>query len=163
MSGSEASQPASESPDRPTIAPFLGALAIILLVVIGIVLVNVFSSSDPTSEQQVRGAVVGQNDALQREDYADFRDFTCRAAQRNEADVLAGQRDSAEKKGERYVDGVADLRIDGDRATAKVTYHFDKKPDEKSALRGDPRPRGWGVEGLCRVVRVPRVVGHSPS
>lgn len=132
MSGSEASQPASESPDRPTIAPFLGALAIILLVVIGIVLVNAFSSSDPTSEQQVRGAVVGQNDALQREDYADFRDFTCRAAQRNEADVLAGQRDSTEKKGERYVDGVADLRIDGDRATAKVTYHFDKKPDEKS-------------------------------
>ena len=83
----------------PTIAPFLGALAIIVLVVIGIVVVNVFSGSDPTSEQQVRGAVVGQNDALQRADYADFRDFTCRAAQGNEADVLADQRDSVEKKG----------------------------------------------------------------
>ena len=34
-------------PDRPTIAPFVGALAVIVLVVIGIVLFNVFGSSSP--------------------------------------------------------------------------------------------------------------------
>jgi hypothetical protein len=114
-------------------APFLGALAIIVLVVIGIVLVNAFGSSAPTPDQELRGAVVGQNDALQRQDYADFRGYTCRAAQRNEADVLAGQRDSVAKSGERYVDDVSGLRIDGDRATAKVTYHFKNKPDDKSS------------------------------
>ena len=133
MSGSEASEPEPDSPDRPTIAPFLGALAIIVLVVIGIFAVNAFSSSDPSPEQQVRGAVVGQNDALQREDYAAFRNFTCRAAQGTEADVLAGQRDSVDKSGARYVDSVDELRIDGDRATAKATYHFDRKPDDKSS------------------------------
>lgn len=130
---SEPAEPVPESQDRPTIAPFLGALAIISLVVIGIFAVNAFGSSDPTPDQELRGAVVGQNDALQRQNYADYRGFTCAAAQGTEADVLAGQRDSAEKNGERYVDGVSDLRIDGDKATVKVTYHFAKKPDDTSS------------------------------
>ena len=114
-------------------APFLGALAIIVLVVIGIVVVNAFASTEPTPDQELRAAVVGQNDALQRQDYAAFRDFTCRAAQGDEAQVLAGQRESVEKNGERYVDAVDDLRIDGDRASAKATYHFDKTAEEKSS------------------------------
>jgi hypothetical protein len=114
-------------------APFLGALAIILLVVIGIVAFTVFGSSDTTPDQQLRGAVIGQNDALQRQDYGDFRGFTCRAEQRSEADVLAGQRDSIAKAGERYVDEVSDIRITGDRATVKVTYHFGKTPNTTSS------------------------------
>jgi hypothetical protein len=116
-------------------APFLGALAIILLVVIGIFAINAFGGSDATPDQQLRGAVVGQNDALQRQDYADFRGFTCLAEQRNEADVLAGQRNSIAKNGERYVDEVSDLRIAGDRATVKVTYHFDKTPGTTSGAQ----------------------------
>jgi hypothetical protein len=36
------------------------------------------------------------------------------------------------KNGERYVDGVREVRIDGDRAVAKVTYHFAKNPDVTS-------------------------------
>jgi hypothetical protein len=133
VSESEPSEPVPESPDRPTIAPFLGALAIIVLVVIGIFAVNAFDSRPPTPDQELRAAVVGQNDALQRQNYADYRGFTCAAAQGVEADVLAGQRDSAEKNGERYVDEVSDLRIDGDKGTVKVTYHFGKKPDDKSS------------------------------
>ena len=50
------------------------------------------------------------------------------------AEVLAGQRDSVAKRGERFVDGVTDVVIDGDRATAKVTYHFDKAPDAKTGV-----------------------------
>jgi hypothetical protein len=125
---------ASDSPtDKATMAPFFGALAIILLVVIGIIAFNAFGGSDATPDQQLRAAVVGQNDAMQRQDYADFRGFTCRAAQRNEADVLAGQRDSIAKSGERYVDEVSDIRIAGDRATVKVSYHFDKTPGTTSS------------------------------
>jgi hypothetical protein len=119
-------------PDRPTIAPFLGALAVLLLVVIGIVLFNVFGDSSPAPGTDVGRAIVGQNDALQRQDYADFRDFTCRAVQGSEADFLAQQRDSVAKHGERYIDDVKDVRIDGDRATASVTYHFDKTADTTS-------------------------------
>jgi hypothetical protein len=120
--------------DRPTMAPFLGALAIIVLVVIAIGLFNIFGKNDPPNDQQVGRAAVGQNDALQRQNYADFRTYTCRDQQSIESDVLARQRDSVAKRGERFVDGVTDVVIDGDHATAKVTYHFDKAPDSKTGV-----------------------------
>ena len=129
---SEAAGPADA--DRPTMAPFLGALAIIVLVVIAIWLFNVFGTDDVPPDQQVGKAAVGQNDALQRQHYADYRTYTCRDQQGAEADILARQRDSVAKRGERFVDDVTDIVIDGDRATAKVTYHFGKAPDTKTGV-----------------------------
>nr|CRL70263.1 hypothetical protein CPGR_01558 [Mycolicibacterium malmesburyense] len=120
--------------DRPTAAPFLIALTLVVLVVIGIWLLNLFGNEEEPPEQQVARAAVGQNDALQRQNYADFRGYTCPAQAHNEAEVLAEQRDSVAKRGERFVDDVTDVAIDGDRATAKVTYHFDKAPDDKKAV-----------------------------
>ena len=110
-------------------APFLGALAIIVVVLIGIGLFNVFRGDGLSEDQRVGRAAVGQNDALQRENYADFGTYTCRARHGTEADILARQRDSVTKNGARYVDDVTNVVIDGDRATATVTYHFDKAPD----------------------------------
>jgi hypothetical protein len=126
--------PEEPAADRPTMTPFLGALAIIVLVVIAIWLFNVFGTDDVPADQQVGKAAVGQNDALQRQHYADFRTYTCRGQQGVEADVLARQRDSVAKRGERFVDDVTDIVIDGDRAAAKVTYHFDKAPDTKTGV-----------------------------
>jgi hypothetical protein len=113
-------------------APFLGALAIIVIVVIAIVGFNIFGSDDVPEDQLVGRAAVGQNDALQRQHYGDFRTYTCKAQQGSEAEVLARQRDSVTKRGERFVDDVTKVVIGGDRATATVTYHFDKAPDAKS-------------------------------
>jgi hypothetical protein len=120
--------------DRPTMAPFLGAFAIIVLVVVTIGLFSIFSSDDVPSDQQVARAAVGQNDALQRQNYADYRTYTCRDQHSVEADILARQRDSVAKRWERFVDDVIDVVIDGDRATATVTYHFDKAPDTKTGV-----------------------------
>jgi hypothetical protein len=125
---------ADSGADRPTFAPFLGALTIIALVVITIGLFNIFGGNDPPEDKQVGRAAVGQNDALQRANYADFRTYTCREQHGAEADILARQRDSVTKRGERFVDDVTDVVIDGDRATAKVTYHFDKAPDTKTGV-----------------------------
>lgn len=118
-------------PDRPTIAPFLGALAIIVIVLIGIVALNASSGGEARPEE-VGVAIVGQNDALQRLNYGDFRKYTCAAKQGTEADVLAGQRDSVAKHGQRFVDDVTAIRMDGDHASAVVTYHFDKTVDTTS-------------------------------
>jgi hypothetical protein len=114
--------------------PFLAALAIIVVVVIAIGLFNIFRGDGLSEEQRVGRAAVGQNDALQRGNYADFRNHTCEAQQGSEAEVLARQRDSAAKRGDRFVDDVTNVVIDGDRATATVTYHFDKAPDTKTGV-----------------------------
>jgi hypothetical protein len=124
----------TEPADRPTMAPFLGALAIIVLVVIAIGLFNIFGGDDVPEDQRVGRAAVGQNDALQRQNYPDFRSYTCRAQQGNEAEMLARQRDSVQRRGARFVDDVAKVTLDGDRATATVTYHFDKAPDAKTGV-----------------------------
>jgi hypothetical protein len=120
-----------EPADRPTMAPFLGALAIIVLVVIGIVVANLSSGDGLSEEQRVGRAAVGQNDAMQRENWGSFTGYTCRDQQGTEADFLARQRDSVAKQGARFVDDVTGVRIDGDRATGTVVYHFDKAPDAK--------------------------------
>ena len=125
------SDPEFDRADRPTAAPFLIALGIIVLVVIVIGMLNLFGDQERPADQQVATAAVGQNDALQRQNYGDFRGYTCAAQHATESEVLAVQRESADKRGERFVDDVAEVKIDGDRATAKVTYHFDKAPDAK--------------------------------
>jgi hypothetical protein len=122
---------ADEPVDRPTMAPFLGALAIIVVVVIGIVVVNLSSGDGLSEDERVGRAAVGQNDAMQRENWGSFTDYTCRDQRGTEADFLARQRDSVAKQGARYVDDVTGVRIDGDRATGTVVYHFDKAPDTK--------------------------------
>lgn len=120
--------------DRQTAAPFLIALTIFVLVVIAIWLLNLFDDRGEPADQQVARAAVGQNDALQRQNYSDFRAYTCPAHAGDEAEVLTAQRDSVAQRGERFVDDVTDVAIDGDRATAKVTYHFDKSPDDKKIV-----------------------------
>lgn len=124
----------AEAADRPTMAPFLGALAIIVIVVIAIWLFTVFGGDRTPEDQRVGRAAVGQNDALQRQDFADFGAYTCAAMRGSEAEVLARQRDSVAKRGARFVDDVTDVKIDGDRATASVTYHFDKAPENKTPV-----------------------------
>lgn len=115
-------------------APFVGALAIIVIVVIGIWLFNVFGGDRAPEDQRVGKAAVGQNDALQRANFADYSGYTCQEVRGVEQDVLARQHDSVAKRGARFVDDVTDVRVSGDTATATVTYHFDKKPDEKTPV-----------------------------
>jgi hypothetical protein len=115
-------------------APFLGALAIIVVVVIAIWLFSVFEGDRTPEDQRVGRAAVGQNDALQRETFADFSTYTCEKSRGSQTDMVARQRDSSAKRGARFVDDVTDVKIEGDRATATVTYHFDKAPDDKKPV-----------------------------
>ncbi|MGH3674947.1 MAG: lumazine-binding protein [Mycobacterium sp.] len=126
--------PEADDAGRPTITPFLGALVVIVIVVIAIGLFNLFRGDRLSEDQRVGQAAVGQNDALQRQDLADFRVYTCRELHGTEADVLARQGDSVAKRGARFVDDVTNVVIDGDRATAIVTYHFDKAPEDNKGV-----------------------------
>ena len=138
--------------------PFLAALAIIVLVVIAIGLFN-FSGADELSEdQQVARTAVGQNDALQRQNYADFRKYTCEAQQGNEADIIARQRDSVAKHGERFVDDVTNVVIDGDRANCNGDLSFRQGTGHQNGCCDDVRARGRSMEGLFN--RPQLTVGH---
>jgi hypothetical protein len=111
--------------------PFLGALVIVVLVVIGIGMVTMLHHDADDEREAVVRAALAQNDALQRLDYPDYRANTCAAQSGPEGDVIARQRDSSAAKGARYVDNVTGVSIAGDRATAGVTYSFGRSRDAK--------------------------------
>ena len=106
--------------------PILTALAIVGIALIAVLVLRLAGGNVAPEEAQIGRAVVGQNDALQREDYTDFRTFTCLAQQGTETQVLADQRRSVAEKGARVVDDITDLAVTGDRAIATVSYHFEK-------------------------------------
>ncbi|HEX5145019.1 MAG TPA: lumazine-binding protein [Mycobacterium sp.] len=111
--------------------PFLGALTLIVVVVAGIWLVNMHDRGADSQREAVVRAALGQNDGLQRLNYADVRANTCAQLAGTEADVLARQRESVAQHGARYVDNVTGVTVDGDHATAKVIYYFANAKDNK--------------------------------
>lgn len=123
-------KPKPDDSGGSTPVPFMIALAIIVVVIGGIGLSTLIGGDDVPEVDVVAQAAIAQNDALQRADYTDFAAFTCKAEVGEEADVLKQQQDSVNTRGARFIDGVAGVTIDGDKATGTVTYHFDKAPDD---------------------------------
>ena len=121
----------TEPERKPSVMPIAIALAVVGVLLIGMVVSRLIKGDDVPEEALVGRAVVAQNDALQRENYPDFRRYTCAALQGAEAQVLDDQRKSKAAKGNRVVDDVKDIAIDGERATATAVYHFEKSPDSK--------------------------------
>ena len=117
--------------DSSSAMPILIALGLVAIAVVAITGLRALRGDEVRAEAGVDRAVVGQNDALQRQDYAGFVSFTCVGQQRSEAAVLGEQRQSSAAKGARIVDDVRDPVIDGDRATATVVYHFENSADDK--------------------------------
>jgi hypothetical protein len=122
-----------EDEDRGSLVPFGAAVVVFALVVVGVAVFTLTRGDVLTEEQRVGRAVVGQNDALQRQNYADYQRYTCAAAQGTEANMLGAQQESLRQHGARYVDDVTDVTIDGDRATATVKYHFEKSPTDRGS------------------------------
>ena len=131
---------------RRSPAPILGALAVVLSALAVFWVLQMVAGDAQSDEDRVALAAVGQNDALQRGDYADFRTFTCIAEQGTESGVLTDQRQSSSAKGARFVDDVTGIAVTSDRATATVVYHFEKAPDDKiSSVTTFVRENGRGT------------------
>jgi hypothetical protein len=120
-----------EPEDRGSAAPILIALGIVAFVLIAMTVFRMIGGSQVTAENGVGRAVVAQNDALQREDYGAYQANTCAADLGTQADVIAGQQRSKAAKGARFVDDVTGIKVDGDRATATVVYHFENSKGDK--------------------------------
>lgn len=111
--------------------PFIAALAIIVLVLLGIGGITLANRGKDSQKEAVVRAAIGQNDALQRLDYPAFRANTCLRLAGTENDVLARQRKSVADKGTRFVNNVTEVTVDGDTATANVSYYFASDKDAK--------------------------------
>jgi hypothetical protein len=111
--------------------PILIALGVVAVVLIGLGISWLVRGDGLSEDQRVGRAAVGQNDALQRESYPDFRKFTCAGQQGAEAEVIARQQQSKSEHGARFVDDVTGVKIEGERATATVVYHFERTPDKR--------------------------------
>lgn len=122
-----------EDEERGSLLPFGAAAAVFALVVAGLAAFVLTRGDGLTEEQRVGRAAVGQNDALQRRNYADYQRYTCPGGQGTEANILGAQQESVRQHGARYVDDVTDVTINGDRATATVKYHYEKDPKGKSS------------------------------
>lgn len=128
MSDTDRDGPAADARSTSgSAAPFLGALVIIVIVITAIFVLNRGGGDD--NAEQIGTAVSAQNAALQRNDYSAFVAHTCAAQRGTEDEVRARQRDSVAAKGERYVNGVGNVLVDGDKAHAEVVYHFNNAPD----------------------------------
>jgi len=121
--------------DGATPWPFIGALAVGLVTLLGVGALTLANRDRDTETDRVVRAVLGQNDALQRLDYADFRANTCARDAGTEAQVLDRQRTSVAAKGGRYVGNVTDVSMSGDTASATVTYYFERNRDDKTDVR----------------------------
>lgn len=132
---------------RRSPVPIVGALVVVLAALAVFWVLQLVAGDTQPDETLVGLAAVGQNDALQRGDYADFRTFSCIAQQGTESGVLADQRQSSSAKGARFVDDVTGIAVTADRATATVIYHFEKTPDDKiSSMTTFVRENGrWTV------------------
>ena len=111
--------------------PILIALGVVAVVLIGLGVSWLFRGDGLSEDERVGRAAVGQNDALQRENYPDFRKFTCVAQQGAEAEVIARQQQSKSAHGARFVDDITGVKIDGERATGTVVYHFERTSDKR--------------------------------
>lgn len=127
--------PEDDSNDGATPWPFIGALALVLVALLGVGALTLANRDRDSATDQVVRAVLGQNDALQRLDYGAFRANTCAREAGTEAAVLERQRNSAAAKGARYVGNVTDVSISGDTAGANVTYYFEHNRDDKTDVR----------------------------
>ena len=117
--------------DRSSPLPILIALGVVGIVLIAMVVLRIVRGDQVPDEAVVGRAAVGQNDALQREDFSDFQLFTCAAEQGTANQMIAAQRQSKDARGARYVDDVKDITVTGDRASATVVYHFEKSENDK--------------------------------
>lgn len=123
--------PPLDREDRPSALPILIAIGVAVVVLAIVAITQLRGVDDLTPNQLVTRAAVGQNDALQRENYGDFAKYTCAAQRGVEAEVLAGQKKSVSVNGARYVDEVTGISVNGDDAAATVVYHFENSADNK--------------------------------
>ncbi|UEA57617.1 hypothetical protein LK459_13405 [Gordonia otitidis] len=118
--------------------PFWIALVVVALAILGVVLSNVLRPAQERASDsgQVQFAINDNYTARNNVDYGKYKESTC-AADTSSPSFISGaefvrqNRTSVESKGRIVIPEITDVTVNGERATARVHWHFDKTPDDE--------------------------------
>ena len=118
--------------------PFWIALLVVVVAILAVVLSNMLRPAEERASDsgQVQFAINDNYTARNNVDYGKFTQSTCAADTSStsfisEQEFVSQNRTSVESKGRIVIPEITDVTVNGDRATARVHWHFDKTPDEK--------------------------------
>ena len=118
--------------------PFWSALVIVVVAILAVVLSNMLRPAEERASDsgQVQFAINDNYTARNNVDYGKFKQSTCAADTSSssfisEQEFVSQNRTSVESKGRIVIPEITDVTVNGDRATARVHWHFDKTPDDK--------------------------------
>ena len=118
--------------------PFLVAFAVVVIAAAGIGISYLIRPADDrlSVEAKVQHAINDSYTARNDLDYGKYRGATCSADLSSdtfpdETTFLDQNRRSFDENGHIVIPEITDIAVDGDRATAKVHWHFDEKADQK--------------------------------
>ncbi|MEA3532689.1 hypothetical protein [Nocardia implantans] len=148
--GAGASAGGPARPDRRLIV--LGAAAVAVIALIGVIVALVTMSGDDSPEAQVRSAITSYTDALKSGDLDALRSTTCGPLhdfyQGIPSDQFAGvHKLSMERKNIPVVDSIDAIRITDGTAIAQATVYTEADPAKRSARTFDLQHTddGWKV------------------
>lgn len=132
------SKSGSDQPSWRNAWPFLVALGVVVVAAAAIGISHLVRPADSRMSEtaRVQHAINDSYTARNELDYDKYRSVTC-AAERSsstfpsESQFLEQNRTSLARNGHLVIPEISDITVHGDRATARVHWHFDKKADSE--------------------------------
>lgn len=131
--------PDGDAPSWKAALPFIIAGVVVLVVVIGVLISNaVRPAEDRMSEDaKVQHAINDYYTARNEADFDKYAAVNCAAVRGAEGfptkdSFVTDNRKSMDDNGQIKIPEITDLTVNGDCATARVHWHFDKSEDKKN-------------------------------
>ncbi len=120
--------------DAPTMWPMLAAIAVVVIL-LGVVFIYQWTrpfSDRVGPDDEVRIAINNHYTAQNALNYQSFSEWTCAAKTPPREEFLKKNGPSRDANGKIVIHdgGIADVAINGDKASAVVTWRYEKKPDQ---------------------------------
>lgn len=146
-----------QTPRKGAMWPFLAAVIVIVLAVGAVLISNVIEPGDEklTDSAQVQHAINDSYTARNGLDYAKFQSVTCTKVRTagdfpDESAFVEQNRQSRDQFGKIVIPEITDVVVDGDRATAKVHWNFEKSGSDAKTVTSVVVVREGDEWKVCR-------------
>lgn len=133
--------PDDDAPSWKAALPFIIAGVVVLVVVIGVLISNAVrpAESRMSDDALVQHAINDYYTARNEADFDKFAAVNCAAVRNAEGfpvreSFVTDNRRSMDDNGQIEIPEITDLTVDGDRASARVHWHFEKSEDKRNVV-----------------------------